>query len=54
MSYDMLKFLFPHVTMALSSNKTTIELRRNAVAALAMLGVILIGAAAVHFLFGVS
>ena len=49
---DMLKWIFPPA--ALVPQKTTDELRRNAVAAIAMLSVIMIGAAVVHFLFGVS
>jgi hypothetical protein len=49
---DMLKFLFPPA--ALVPHKTTDELRANAVSAIVLLGTVLIAAAAVHYLFGVS
>jgi hypothetical protein len=49
---DMLKYIFPPATLV--PQKTTDELRFNAVAAIVMLSVVMMGAAAVHFLFGVS
>jgi hypothetical protein len=49
---DMLKYLFPPA--ALVPQKTTDELRFNAISAIVMLSVVMMGAAAVHYLFGVS
>jgi hypothetical protein len=50
--HHMLKYIFPPATLV--PHKTTDELRFNTVAAIVMLSVIMIGAAVVHFLFGVS